>query len=191
MTGVVLRCPSCGTTQAHAGECDACYEAQVRYFCDNHNPGRWLDEPQCTACGARYGEAPKRPVPPSPVPAAPVSPRVPPTAPGARSRGRTREPPKPPATRSTREPARDEPGPRAAKSPGPPDLAELLRRTLRGPRERYDEGTWGRATPPMPRLGIGGCLRRVILFAVILFALILMGSFFLVGGALHFLFGGG
>ena len=43
MSGVVLRCPSCGTTRAAPGECDACHEAQVRYYCTNHTPGRWLE----------------------------------------------------------------------------------------------------------------------------------------------------
>src|SRR5687767_191586 len=58
MSGVVLRCPTCGTTQNHPGECDACGEVGVRHFCANHNPGLWLDEPVCTACGARFGEPP-------------------------------------------------------------------------------------------------------------------------------------
>ena len=43
MSGVVLRCPSCGTTTAASGECEACREAQVRYYCTNHTPGRWLE----------------------------------------------------------------------------------------------------------------------------------------------------
>ena len=47
MSGVVLRCPTCGTTQSHPGECDACFEGEVRYFCGNHSPGLWLDEPVC------------------------------------------------------------------------------------------------------------------------------------------------
>ena len=55
MSDVLIRCPNCGTTQAALGECDACREAQVRYFCTNHDPGRWLDGPACPACGARYG----------------------------------------------------------------------------------------------------------------------------------------
>ncbi len=47
MSAVVLRCPNCGTTQLAAGECDACHEADVRYWCANHTPGRWLDGPAC------------------------------------------------------------------------------------------------------------------------------------------------
>jgi len=74
MSGVVLRCPNCGTTRSATGECEACHEAQVRYFCSNHEPGRWLDAPACQQCGARFGD-PARPatmrppVRPSPAPA--------------------------------------------------------------------------------------------------------------------------
>ena len=37
---VVLRCPTCGTTQGDAGECEACSEGEVRYFCTNHDGRR-------------------------------------------------------------------------------------------------------------------------------------------------------
>lgn len=50
---VVERCPNCGTTQASAGECEACHEAQVRYFCTNHEPGVWLTGRTCPQCEAR------------------------------------------------------------------------------------------------------------------------------------------
>lgn len=53
MSDVVLRCPHCGTTQAERGECEACHEDTVRYFCPNHPGGRWLDGPVCAECGAR------------------------------------------------------------------------------------------------------------------------------------------
>lgn len=53
---VVQRCPSCGTTRAAPGECEACHEAQVRSFCTNHEPGIWLDGPTCPACEARAAE---------------------------------------------------------------------------------------------------------------------------------------
>jgi hypothetical protein len=43
MSGVMLRCPSYGSTKATSGECEACHEAQVRYYCSNHTPERWLD----------------------------------------------------------------------------------------------------------------------------------------------------
>jgi hypothetical protein len=56
MTGVVLRCPNCGTVHPEPGECAACHEAQVRYFCANHNPGVWLDAQACPKCGAHFGD---------------------------------------------------------------------------------------------------------------------------------------
>lgn len=58
--GVVLRCSNCGTVQAQPGVCDACHEAQVRYFCTNHTPGTWLDAARCPQCGARWGEVEER-----------------------------------------------------------------------------------------------------------------------------------
>ena len=73
MSAVVLRCPTCGTTQSHPGECETCFEGVVRYFCDNHTPGLWLDAPACHECGARFGEAPPKPAkrPPIGAPATP------------------------------------------------------------------------------------------------------------------------
>jgi hypothetical protein len=59
MSGVVLRCSNCGTVQAGMGECEACHEAQVRYFCRNHAPGLWLDAPLCSQCGARFAGSPR------------------------------------------------------------------------------------------------------------------------------------
>ena len=178
MSGVVLRCPSCGTTQAHVGECDACYEAQVRYFCENHSPGVWLDEPQCKTCGARYGEAPKRRVPPSPPP-----------SPGPRARR-----PTPPRRGGPTEPPRasGERVPDPPEPPGPPDLAEFIRRALgsRAP-TRYEEDPWRGAPPPMfPRPRLGGCLGRLILFAFILFAFFVLVPLLMFGSALRIFFGG-
>ena len=72
MSVVVLRCPHCGTTQATPGECEACHESEVRYYCPNHAPGRWLDGPACAECGAAVGREPTvRPAPPRRTPAAP------------------------------------------------------------------------------------------------------------------------
>lgn len=56
MSAPVLRCPNCGTTQRAAGECEACHEAQVRWYCPNHTPGLWLDSAVCPECGARAGQ---------------------------------------------------------------------------------------------------------------------------------------
>jgi hypothetical protein len=50
---VVQRCPNCGTTQATPGDCEACHEAHVRYFCTNHEPGIWLAGRACPQCEAR------------------------------------------------------------------------------------------------------------------------------------------
>ena len=84
---VVLRCTSCGTTQAATGECKTCHEAQVQYFCPNHDPGRWLSGPTCPQCIARLAPAPPAPLaargPRAPVIA--VSPR--PEEPVAAERG--------------------------------------------------------------------------------------------------------
>lgn len=60
MTGVALRCGNCGTVQSTPGECEACHEAVVRYFCTNHAPGLWLDASSCPQCGARFGEVAPR-----------------------------------------------------------------------------------------------------------------------------------
>ena len=54
---VVQRCPNCGTTRATPGECEACHDAQVRYYCTSHEPGIWLNGPTCPTCDARVSEA--------------------------------------------------------------------------------------------------------------------------------------
>src|SRR3954467_6863166 len=87
MSDVVIRCPNCGTMQSALGECEACHEADTRYFCTNHMPGLWLDGPACSACGARYGVAREIPRPPPPPPPPPAPPRArvePPVRPRAR-----------------------------------------------------------------------------------------------------------
>jgi hypothetical protein len=68
MSGVVLRCPNCGTVQGNPGKCDACHEASVRYFCTNHDPGRWLESSTCSECGQRFEEAGPAPQIPTPRP---------------------------------------------------------------------------------------------------------------------------
>jgi hypothetical protein len=70
MSGVILRCPHCGTSSATAGECTACHEAAVRYMCTNHATGLWLETPACPACGAVFGVAPQPPAPSTPMPPA-------------------------------------------------------------------------------------------------------------------------
>ena len=167
MSGVVLRCQNCGTTQATLGECEACHDGDVRYFCPNHTPGRWLDQPACSTCGAQVG-VPGRSerVPPRPPP-------VP--APGSRGR---RAPAPPPVRRS------------------PPDEEELEREVLTGPvhtpgaegtllEELLRAGMAGgsRGAPALPPIAVGistafGCVRRIV---VILFVLMLLAAMFVFG----------
>lgn len=185
MTEVVLRCPKCGTTQSHTGECDACYEGQVRYYCGNHRPGLWLDGPVCNSCGAKFGEAPKAPPPPR----APTPSRTPPATPSRPASGRAA-------------PGRSESDPRYRKAPrsdrSPPDrevappgitLADLVARALaaRGARARYDEETWGRA-PEIghPRAGNRGCLLKALLMIAVLLAFVLGGPSILLSGFLQY-----
>lgn len=60
---VVLRCPSCGTTGIAPGECQACNDAQLQYFCTNHTPGLWLADRSCPRCRAGLVDAADRPPP--------------------------------------------------------------------------------------------------------------------------------
>lgn len=82
---VIRRCSSCGTSQATGGECTTCHEADVHYFCTNHDPGRWLTGPSCPQCAVRPAPPPL-PVPrapaPTPAPRSDVAPRaIPPSRP--------------------------------------------------------------------------------------------------------------
>jgi hypothetical protein len=163
VSGVVLRCPNCGTTQAGRGECDACHEAQVRPYCTNHTPGRWLDALTCPQCGAQFGEETRRPT------EAP-----PPRQPSPGSSGRT-EPP-------TRQASRPSPVPRRSpwsggRQPTPtvgsegdaiaepeaavrrwPKLRRPSPRMRRAPEVRVDE------LSGMPiEVALGGCRRAVFL----------------------------
>lgn len=188
MSGVVLRCPNCGTTRALPGECDACHEAEVRFFCTNHKPGHWLESAQCPDCGARFGETAVS-ARPRPTPVAPQAPR-----PSQRPR-QTIEPVR---TRSTLD------GPGASGSPTtdlPSGAAEELRRKkalrnmimarlpelLGTPRRRPPEDPdlvyhTSRSSPP----SIGSFVARAvflaffIMIALFFFALLLGGS--LLGG---------
>src|SRR5688572_22916361 len=98
MTGVLRRCPNCGTSQAGPGECEACHEASVAFFCTNHTPGRWIEAPACPSCGARFGVAasPAKPSPPRPEPAAPLRRPAPQPEPPRRSPWGRTTPPAPP-----------------------------------------------------------------------------------------------
>jgi hypothetical protein len=174
MTGVVLRCPSCGTATGTPGDCGACHEAQVRYYCTNHTPGRWLESPACLDCGARFGAEVQPPAAPSAGPSrmpaagsAPASSRRPryssraPTEAVSTGPVRTRDPTAPAEGESVyrgEEPRRD-----------PRMLAwqELL---LAAARRRPA------AREPVPTgSGLGGCLLRLVLIVVFLFLALAAG----------------
>lgn len=180
MSGVVLRCPNCGTTKGSPGECEACHEAQVRYFCTNHKPGRWLDAPACPQCGARFGEAPRPPAPPpTPAPTRRPGPAAPPrkAAGGPSIWDRGRRPPTPEGATDARP---------ALRVVVPEALTKALSRVRRLPRRAApvpDE------TLPRPTPALGGCLARALFLVVFLFVTLLAMSL-LLGGSLFQVFGG-
>jgi hypothetical protein len=185
MTGVVLRCPNCGTSTSAMGECHACHDGQVRYYCTNHQPGVWLDAPSCLQCGAGFGDPVRAPTRPTP-PRAPSRPR-PPLATPAPTVSRS------PPTKTVLSPwgRRDR---RRAPSEEASELAderhieirtarmlEILKAASRvgRPRERED------VTPLAVSAGaaLGGCALRLIilvLFLLVVFSLLLS----IIGGTL-------
>ena len=175
MSGVVLRCPTCGTTQSHSGECDACSEGEVRYFCSNHDPGLWLDGSTCRECGARFGDAPRRHPDPGP--------RAAPTIPVHRTR-RPEPSAIPPDVRSPRT-VRRRPAAPAEPRDSPPSLTELLARVAE---ERESADSTVDEVPRREPPGTGatpfivGCLLRLLLLVLLLIALAVAGLFILFGG---------
>ena len=182
---VVLRCPACGTTQGHAGECEACSEGEVRYFCTNHDEGIWLDGPVCSRCGTKFGAVSSTP----PAPRAPSLPTPPSRAPDFRapSRRRTPEPRgtdfgSRSRTRAEREgPAEPEVLPRT------PSLGELLEELTEeharaGSRHEADV-PWAEPRTRRGGFPLGGCLIRIaglvvlLIAAAILFLLMFFGGF--------------
>ncbi len=195
MSRVVLRCPSCGTTQAGPGECEACHEAQVAYFCTNHSPGRWLEAPTCPQCGARFGEASPaakttpspatRPVPvtptrqpvPEPGPSSPWSRRVPRRGPS----GPVSPPPAPPLPSPVSE------DPRVAEREA---MTRRLRDILmRGPAAgRYPEARRPETPgPPPSRNVMVGLIRRLMMLALLFIAAMFLLSLFAGGPLLQIL----
>lgn len=175
MSGVVLRCPNCGTTKAGPGECEACHEAAVRHFCTNHTPGRWLDAAQCPQCGARFGDParPARaPAPAPPAPPTPARPAPPPPAPRPAPRPTASPPPPPeggPWIRRKRAPAPPAPpggflagaggvGPRTIRLP---ELLRTASRMRRAPGAGMPESGYPAMGP-----SVGGCLQRALFMAV-------------------------
>lgn len=168
MSLVVLRCPNCGTTQAAPGECDACHEAQVRYFCTNHNPGQWLTSPRCPQCGAQFGvaEPARRTAPPPARPS--VKPPVQPPAPKVVPR------PVAPVPRRKFNPW----GPASAPpgSEGRDALAERLRGVLAGPsryRRAAEAPPYDMEPLPVP-VARAGCLGRALLLVFLALGIVFL-----------------
>ena len=181
MSAVVLRCPNCGTTQSVRGECEACHEAQVRYYCINHSPGRWLNGQACSQCGAVYGRS---------------EPTLPPAKPTATSRPGSRkgtEEPPPSRTADWRGP-----GPWGRRSPPtPPEGDYVTEEAAERARalERFREligGAYSRRRTPMeidiPSYSAapiaGGCLRVVVI--ILLMLTLSYCGLFLGGGPFYF-----
>jgi hypothetical protein len=193
MTGVILRCPHCGTSRSTPGECQACHEADVRFYCTNHTPGRWIDAERCPDCGARFGDPPPAPTPP------PSRPRVPPERraerPAAPVRPTAPVPPRP--TPPTSPPRPTTFPPRRGSFPGP-----WGRPRARPAEPRPEPARWppfsippSRRRPPLDDdeafrpvvvpmgLAMGGCMVRMLILlfmAVLTFVIFAM----LVGGSL-------
>ena len=172
MSDVVLRCPNCGTTQAVQGECEACHEADVRYFCPNHTPGKWLDAPVCAFCGARIGGS-RRVEPPAPPRRTTTQP--PRAAPAPRPTPRRPAPP----------PVAEPPRPREAEWPGGDpwggarEPAELEREEATAP------PGWRVERPPTLRISplpLLGCVGRLMMLAITALILLALGTCWFLGG---------
>ena len=179
MSAVVLRCANCGTTQDTQGECEACHEGQVSYYCTNHKPGRWLDGPVCSQCHAVYGR--DEPPPPAPPQPSKPTPARPPT-----SRKREIEIRRPPRTGGSR----DRPDPWVRRTPPTPshegdyssEEALARERMIEMLNELFRRGRLRRRTPvdldipserPTQHIA-GGWLGFVLLFLLFLFLSFLM-----------------
>jgi hypothetical protein len=167
MSGVVLRCPSCGTTRAALGECDVCHEAQVRFYCTNHTPGRWLDSGSCPKCGSQFGVSDRPPLVHSPPRSSPASP---PRQPGAPPPPAAALPPKAGRKGYTSWPARGPwgrpvlPGHERETRPRSDAFREAIERRLP---DRFREAARVRRMregPDLPPIWVAtGCLRPVLL----------------------------
>ena len=163
MSGVVLRCPNCGTTQGSPGECEACHEGEVRWFCPNHAPGRWLDGPACPDCGARVGRPPAAAPPPRRAPAAP----------------------RPPSSTGTRAPRPRRPAGDAWSEPPPPPAGRADRDDAIEVGRVEPPIGWPGARPPtihVRPLPILGCIGRLVLWLVTAVVLLTMATCWFFGG---------
>jgi hypothetical protein len=156
MSGVVLRCANCGTTQSTSGECQACHEQDVRFYCTRHTPGLWLTTQVCSQCGAEYGKE----LPPD-------RERAPPRpGPGGRFPRRPERPEKAPKRPRPWGPlaSRDEPREEPRRMDSRAAIERLLREYYRR-RVRVDEDTDVEiARGPSVRPLAGGCLRIILMF---------------------------
>jgi hypothetical protein len=182
---VVLRCPTCGTTQEHVGECEACSESEVRYFCTNHDEGTWLDGRVCSRCGAAFGVRPKKPG----TPTASTRPAGPPDfrPPGARRAPESRLESgfgTRPRTGTERE-APTEPD----VLPRTPSLGELLGEMVeeraRAPYEA-EEVPWPEPRIHPPAFPLGGCLVRIVGLVLVVIVAVLILLFLLFGGFISY-----
>jgi hypothetical protein len=179
MSGIVIRCPHCGTTQSAVAECEACHEATTRWFCPNHEPGLWLDAPLCPTCGARPGVPGSRP---RPTPTRPRATTPPPPPPTLREGPPRWTPPR------AEVPSRDE---WADVDPEPWSGPVFSAGDPRGESGRPDVGDAWRLDPSMLPAGVHvvslfGCLRRLVMIALFLLVLFALAFFGLFGG---FVFG--
>ena len=178
MSTVVRRCPNCGSVQDDAGTCETCHEAEVRHYCPNHTPGRWLDTPACAECGATVGAGPTRGVPP----ARPTRPATPPPIPPAPPRRTAARPVPPRRVEPTYEPTDEAPydppymppPPTPRTRPARPTLPELLRRARELAEARAGSPMDPGALRPAVRVGLPsvvGCVGRLIMLVLVLLAL--------------------
>ncbi len=166
---VVLRCPSCGTTRATPGECEACHEAQVKYFCTNHTPGVWLEARTCPKCGAGLGDAPRRPSAPVTTARAHAPAReAPAPEPAAAAAPATKRAPARPPSRAVGE---DVEVPRAA---GLPSWQNILGAFIRA---RYLPTATERPARSAVGPSLGGCLMRLALLVLVLFVALVIALF--------------
>ncbi len=166
MTGVVLRCPNCGTVHPEPGECAACHEAQVRCFCTNHSPGVWLNAEACPQCGARLGD----PAPVLPSPAPEPAPEI--IHPRRERRGEARPwADRPRALRRDVEDTEEVYPPRAPA----PDLAgivlDMLATRARGRTPRTMRPDYEEEAPPRRR---SGCIGTLVTLALLFIGLLLL-----------------
>jgi hypothetical protein len=181
---VVLRCPNCGTTQAHAGECEACSDGEVRYFCANHDVGIWLEGPVCSRCGAKLGDAPPK-APASRAPRGPASPAGAPDFRPPRRGAPARPLDSDSGTFAPGRAEREEPA-EAEVLRREPSLGELLEDLVeeraRAGRRYEAEAPWAEPAARRPGFPLGGCLVRVVGLVFLLIAAAIISLFVLFRG---------